>query len=136
MEEVQGLLIEQIEGVKALEQNLQVVESELKLNPQFAKFLEMQKQYNEKASEVWKIVETTMVDLYKEGKIEKTLKGDFGTLTVTETQLWDINEEELPAKFFKKVVNTTRITDTYRLEGKAPKGCTPSIRYGLTKRLK
>ena len=131
MEEIQGLLVKQIEGVKTLEQNLAIMENEVKLNPQFAKFLEMQKQVNDKASEVWKIVETTMIE-----HDIKQLKGDFGTITIAERQNWTIDEEVLPAKFFKKVVNTTKITDTFRLEGKAPKGCTPSTSKYITKRLK
>ncbi len=116
---------------------LRVVESAIKaqqsltLNPLFVQFLELQKRINDEVADAWKTVETAMI----ENDI-KQLKGDFGTITIAERQKWDIDEEVLPAKFFKKVVNTTKITDTFRLEGKAPKGCTPSTTKYITKRLK
>ena len=66
----------------------------------------------------------------------KQVKGDFGTLTIAERQGWTYDEKQLPNKFFKKVVDTKKITDTYRLEGKAPKGCEPYTTKYLTKRLK
>lgn len=106
-------------------------EQSLTLNPQFREFLAVQKRVNEEVADAWKQVETAM----KEHNI-KQLKGDFGTITLAERQNWEVDEEVLPAKFFKKTVDTKRITDTFRLEGKAPKGCTPVTTQYLTKRLK
>ena len=66
----------------------------------------------------------------------KTIKGDWGSITLAERQGWDIDENELPKKFFKRVVDTKRITDTFKLEGKAPKGATPRVTKYLNKRFK
>jgi len=99
-------------------------------NPQFQKFLDLQESVYEKASEVWKYVEEQMI----EHEI-KQLKGEFGTVSIAERLNWK-TDDTLPSKFYKKVVDTTKLSNTYRLEGKAPKGATPSTTKYLTKRLK
>jgi hypothetical protein len=81
----------------------------------------------------WKAVEGLMIE-----HDIKQIKGEWGTLTIGERLNWLVDETILPAKFFKKVPNTKKITDTYRLEGadKTPKGCVPSITKYLLKRIK
>lgn len=113
------------------EEQVAKIEAELQLNPKFKEFLDLKKQVDQQVSSVWKMIEERMI----ENDI-KQLKGDFGTVTIAERQGWDIDETELPSKFYKKVVDTTKLTATYRLEGKAPKGCTPKITKYITKRLK
>lgn len=124
-------ILKQVEEIKKDELILANTEKKLEANPEFKKFLELQKEVNKKASEIWKQVEQEMID-----NNIKQIKGDFGSLTITERQGWTYDEEQLPNKFFKKVVDTKKITDTYRLEGKAPKGCEPYTTKYLTKRLK
>lgn len=129
--DIQQQLTTEIENMKSTEVELQLAEQQLMDNPEFKKFLNLQKAVNEKASEVWKHVEQVMLD-----NDIKTIKGEFGSVTLTERQSWDIDESELPKKFFKRVVDTKRVTDTFRLEGKAPKGCTSKVTKFITKRLK
>jgi hypothetical protein len=129
-EDISTTLTGQIIDVLETEKELAVVENELQMNPQFKKFLQLQKSVNEQSTKVWKQVETAMI----ENDI-KQLKGDFGTVTLAERLNWTTSDE-LPSKFYKKVVDTKRLSDTYRLEGKAPKGATPSYTKYLTKRLK
>ena len=124
-------ILKQVEEIKKDELILADTEKKLEANPEFKKFLELQKEVNKKASEIWKQVEQEMID-----NDIKQIKGDFGSLTIAERQGWTYDEEQLPNKFFKKVVDTKKITDTYRLEGKAPKGCEPYTTKYLTKRLK
>ena len=131
MNDIEKSLITMVEVVKTMEQDLQQLENEVQLNPMFAKYLELQKSVNEKVADTWKRVEKEML----ENNI-KSLKGDFGTITVAERQGWTFAEELVPAKFWKKVLDTKKITDTYRLEGKAPKGCEPYITKYIVKRLK
>ena len=129
-EDISTTLTGQIIDVLETEKELAVVENELQMNPQFKKFLQLQKSVNEQSTKLWKQVETAMI----ENDI-KQLKGDFGTVTLAERLNWTTSDE-LPSKFYKKVVDTKRLSDTYRLEGKAPKGATPSYTKYLTKRLK
>lgn len=84
-----------------------------------------------KIDETWASVERTMID-----NDIKSIKGDWGSLTIAERIGWDTDEELLPKKFFKKVVDVKKLTDTYKLEGKAPKGATPKYTKYLTKRFK
>lgn len=124
--DLQTAVVEVLEGEKKLE----AAKSALQLNPEFKKFLEMEKKFRETATDVWKTVEDQMIE-----HDIKQLKGDFGTITIAERLNWSTTDE-LPTKFYKKVVDTKRISDTFRLEGKAPKGATPSYTKYITKRLK
>lgn len=79
---------------------------------------------------IWNQIEVAMIETDT-----KQIKGSWGTLTIAERLNWQ-TDDTLPHKFYKKVVDTKRISDTYRLEGRAPKGATPSTTKYLTKRLK
>jgi hypothetical protein len=130
MQDVSTILTGQIVEVLESEKKLAVVQDELQMNPQFKKFLELQKAVNEQSAKVWKQVETAMIE-----NDVKQLKGDFGTVTLAERLNWNTTDE-LPSKFYKKVVDTTKLSATFRLEGKAPKGAEPSYTKYITKRLK
>lgn len=114
-----------------LQNDLEAEEREIQLDPKVAAFFKRQKEVQTQIADFWKAIETEMIS-----KDIKTVKGDWGYITIAERQGWDVNEDQLPNKFFKKVVDTKRITDTYRLEGKAPKGCTPHTTKYLTKHIK
>lgn len=88
------------------------------------------KDTQDRINDFWKGVEAEMIE-----HDVKTIKGDWGTLTIAERLNWETTDE-LASKFYKKVVDTKKISDTYRLEGKAPKGATPSTTKYLTKRIK
>lgn len=123
-----------LEEAKQAEAELNKIESELALEPKFQQWLNAQKQLREanaKNEEFFNSLQEKM-----EGSGTKTIKGDWGSITLAERQGWDIDENELPKKFFKRVVDTKRITDTFKLEGKAPKGATPRVTKYLTKRFK
>ena len=79
----------------------------------------------------WKRVESLMIE-----NGVKQVKGDWGTLTIAERLNWSIDQEALPPRFWKKVPDTTKISTIFRLEGKTPKGASPSYTQYLTKRIK
>lgn len=106
-------------------------ELELMANPEFRAFQENVKKVNAQIADYWKRVEESMI-----ANDIKSIKGDFGSVTVAERTDFDVDGDELPAKFYKKVVDTKKIADTYKLTGKAPKGTTPKIKKYLAKRLK
>lgn len=123
-----------VEAGKRLENELIKLEQGLEVNPQFQAYIAKKKERDEfdrQSSEVFSKWQEVM-----EQKDIKSIKGDWGSITLAERQGWDIDEELLPKKFFKKVVDTKKITDTYRLEGKAPKGATSRVTKYLTKRFK
>lgn len=124
------LIMQEVNDVLALESNLAELEAELSKNEQFRMFLTQQKEFKSQIEDFWKNVESKMIE-----NDVKSVKGDWGTLTIAERLNWSTTDE-LPSKFYKKVVDTKRISDTYRLEGKAPKGATPSTTKYLIKRIK
>lgn len=86
-----------------------------------------QKQIND----TWKQVEKAMID-----NNIKTIKGDWGSITVAERTSWDVDMNILPKRFIKKVADTAKIKAAFELEGEAPKGVTPKRTKYLTKRIK
>jgi hypothetical protein len=130
MSDTQTIIEAEVKDALATEKSLQELETELMQNEQFRKFLELSKSVPKQIEETWKKVEAQML----EHNI-KSVRGDWGTITIAERLNWETTDD-LPSKFYKKVVDTKKISDTYRLEGRAPKGATPiTIKY-LTKRLK
>jgi hypothetical protein len=114
----------------ALEEQLAANEAQLMQIEQFRTFLQLQRDVQTKLAEFWKRVEERMI-----AENIKGIKGDWGSLTIQERNNWRTTDE-LPAKFYKKVVDTKKLTDTYHLEGKVPKGAEHYITKSLTKRLK
>lgn len=127
----QDLINAEVSSALALNQELTDLEQQLSQNEQFRRFLELSKTVPAKLDETWKLVETQML----EHNIKK-ISGDWGSLTIAERILWEIDAEQLPNKFIKKVPDTKKITDTFRLEGKAPRGATAKYIKYLIKRIK
>ena len=117
--------------VLGLEQKITKTEQELMADPRFKEFLEYQKKAKQTISETWLAIEKTMID----NEI-KSIKGDWGSITIAERMGWDYDPSLLAPKFFKKVVDVKKLTDTFRLTGKAPKAAFPKYTKYLTKRLK
>ncbi len=117
--------------VLELERTISAEEEALMQSEQFRSFLTRQKEVKQQIADFWKNFEKKMI----ENNI-KSIKGDFGSITIAERIGWKVDEDILPAKFFKKVVDTTRLTDTYKLEGKEIKGATRYYTKYITKRLK
>lgn len=130
-EQPEQVITGEIESVLALEKNVKDAEAELAGNEQFQRFINLQKQFESESERVWKTIESMMLlhDI-------KTIKGPWGSITIAERLGWDIDLETLQPKFIKKVADTKKISDTFRLEGSAPKGCEPKYTKYLTKRLK
>ncbi len=134
MEDIRAIISARLDDQKKLEQGLATLETELASNEQFKAFLEMQRAVKKITEDNNTFFEHLKDEMDSQGI--KSIKGDWGSITLAERQGWDIDEMELPKKFFKKVVDTKKITDIYRLEGKAPKGAVPKITKYITKRLK
>lgn len=129
---------ERIKLVANAEAEVTKLENELSADPKFKAWLEAQKnlkEANKKNEEFFDALQEQMeARANKTG--ENSIKGDWGSITLAERIGWDVDEEQLPKKFFKKVVDTKKITDTFRLEGKAPKGATKKVTKYITKRFK
>ena len=129
--EAENVVKAEIAKYEAEEQQLQTLVQELSTNPKFAQFLEAQKAFNELSANVWKRVEQEMID----NNITH-IETDKVKLTIAQRASFDIDTDTLPAKFFKRVPDTTKINGTFKLEGKAPKGCTPKFTRYLVRRIK
>lgn len=132
---IEGEVVSALKEEGALQSELMKLEEELReVSPQFQTFIEKQaelRMVQAKNSEVWKKVEEQMI----QNNI-KSIKGDWGSITIAERQNFKIDLELLPAKFIKKVPDTTKIAASYKLEGKPPKGAEPYTTRYLTKRIK
>jgi hypothetical protein len=123
-------LEKQVAETLELENALAKMESELA--PELREFLIRQKETQQQIANFWKNVEKGMI----EHNI-KSIKGDWGSITIVERLGWDISPLlELPAKFYKKVPDLKKMTDYFRLEGKAPKGAKPKHTKFLRKDIK
>lgn len=100
-------------------------------NEAFKNFIELQKTFQERSAMVWAAIEANMIN----NEI-KSIKGAWGSLTIAERLGWDIDLDELPSKFIKKVADTKKISDTFKLEGKPIKGASPKYSKYLMKRFK
>lgn len=124
-------IIAAVDSVFALEKQVSDLELEISKNEQFRAFLAKQKEAQAQISETWKIVEQQMIE-----HDIKSLKGDWGSLTIAERTNFKVDLDNLPTKFVKKVADTTKIATAYKLDGKLPKGVETSTTKYLTKRIK
>lgn len=106
------------------------IERALALEKQIADQIASLKDAQDSLDNFWKLVEEGMI----ESDI-KNIKGEWGSLTIAERLGWNTTDE-LPKKFYKKIVDTKKLSDTYRLVGKSPKGATPYTTKFLQKRIK
>lgn len=104
---------------------------ELESSPQFAAFLEAQKQFREVEANVWKNVEQVMMT-----NNIKSIKTDKLTLSIATRTSYDIDLDLLPKKFIKRVPDTTKIATAHKLNGEPVKGTSPRYTNYLVKRFK
>lgn len=113
------------------QKQLDTLENELMQNETFAKFLTAQKQFKQRSELVWSVIEQEMIknDI-------KSIKGEWGSIGITERMGFTIDEELLKTKYLKKVPDLKKIGDDFKLTGIAPAGATPKTTKFLTKRIK
>lgn len=117
--------------IRSLELSLLNEEQSLMQIPEVAAFFKKKKETDTKIALFWESVENEMI-----ANNIKSIKGDWGSLTIAEKLGWEIDPDQLPPRFMKKVPDTKKLSDTYKLEGKAPKGAKPKYTNYLTKRFK
>lgn len=66
----------------------------------------------------------------------KSIKGDFGSITVAERTTFKTDMTKLPDEFKKLAPDTAKIGSHYALLGDVPEGAEPVVTRYLTKRLK
>ena len=115
--------------ILSMEDQLQKLEARLSENSQFKKFIEFQRAVREKSAEVFKDIEDTMI----ENGI-KSVKGEWGSITIVERTNYSGDLTQVPSRFIKKVLDTTKVSQSHKLEGKLPKGITTTTTKFLQKR--
>ena len=121
----------EVSDVLQLQQTLEQMEAELATNEVFQNFLTKQKEAQAQIAATWKKVEEQMIE-----HNVKSIKGEWGSITIAERTNYKADLDELPAKFIKKVADTTKIGTFHKLENKLPKGVTISTTKYLTKIIK
>lgn len=132
-------LVDEIESeiteYRTQEQELATLQNALSTNPEFTRFLELSSAVNKKMAEVREHIEAVLVPAYEQGKVGKKIEGEWGSVTITESDKFIIDKTELPKKFYRVEVDEAKIRKTYQLEGIAPKGTTHYKKYGIMLRI-
>jgi hypothetical protein len=97
----------------------------------FLELVEMTK----RVEQAWSAVSKVMIPAYEQGKIDKTMKGDWGSVTVGERKTWKV-AHELPEEYYKKALDTTKLTYMYDHDEAFPAGVDFNVTPYITKRLK
>lgn len=79
----------------------------------------------------WKQVEEVMI-----ANDIKSVKGEWGSITIAEKMNFKGDVSEVPSKFVKKMLDTSKIKTYFTLEGKLPRGIESTTTKYLTKRIK
>lgn len=126
-DELKSMVIEAIE----LQTDILKQESILMQDNRFRQFIERQKIVQEQIANIWKSIEQSMIE-----NNVKSIKGSFGSLTIVSKKGYDIDTENLPQKYFKKVPDTSKIGKTIDLTDKPIPGVSlKEIKY-LRKNIK
>lgn len=132
---IESEVVKVIDTERALQADLSKLEGELAAVPQFAAFLDKQAELRRaqaQSTDIWKRIEGEMI----KANI-KSIKGDWGSITITERPNYKVVDVTvLPNKFIKRVPDTTKIGQSFELEGKLPAGVERTIIKYLMKRLK
>lgn len=89
------------------------------------------KEAQDQITATWKTVERVMID-----NDIKSVKGDWGSITIAERTTLKGDIDVVPAKFIKKAFDAKKAQAHKDLTGELPKGVTESTTKYLTKRIK
>jgi hypothetical protein len=131
MENAEQHIKQELELFEQEQMKVATLAEELQANPKFAQFLEAQKNFRQLEATIWGNIEQAMLD-----NNIKSIKTEKITLSIAERTSFDVDPETLPAKFWKKTPDTTKIGKFYKLEGNPVKGTTPRVTRYLVKRIK
>lgn len=136
MADVKAAIEGEVLSTQELETQVAALESKLMVNPEFQQFVQLRNQLNDKYAQVRKTVADIMIPAYQAGEVDKSIKLPNGSITVTEKDVFEIDQAALPPRFWKKVPDETKIRKTFQLEGVAPKGTVRSVKYGIMLKFK
>lgn len=125
------LIAKRVTSTLALEEQLKDAEAELMQIEKFRRFMELKQEFDKQWDDFWNDVKEQMI----ENDI-RSIKGDWGSLTIAERTDFDIDMDALKPRFTKRVADIAMIRNLYKLHGEAPAGTTVKTVKYLTKRLK
>lgn len=111
---------------------LQEQMNELAQKPEVVKYLEATKQFRDTEKAIRLTIQTQM-----ENNNIKKISGDWGYMTIVERANYratDIND--VPSKFVKKALDTTKVAAQLKLTGELPRGVETNPTRSLTIKLK
>lgn len=121
----------EVEEVVQLERQLANINNQIASNPAFVEMLQQQRDLSQRINLFWDTVKNAMID-----SDIKSIKGDWGYVTLAERKNYKVDMDALPSKFLKKVADTTKIGNYEKLEGKLPAGVTIEHTRYITKKIK
>lgn len=123
----------QVNELVSEEKELATMEHDLMTsNPQVGRFLQKQKEFTTKQAAFFQVIEDQMIN-----NNIKSIKDWWGSLTIAErTNYKAPNIDDVPPRFIKKALDTTKISAEFKLKNKLPKGIESSQSLFLQKRIK
>lgn len=122
-DEIKNDIVKIIDGQQQL--------AELAANPQVKEFLQLQKKVEKTSDVLWGVVQEQMINAGV-----KSIKGDWGSVTVAERTSFAVDLDKLPRKYIKRAADLKKIGADYKLKGEAPEGATPKPTMYLLKKIK
>jgi inhibitor of KinA sporulation pathway (predicted exonuclease) len=81
--------------------------------------------------ETWNTIKTVMID-----NDIKSIKGDWGSITIAERQTFKGDVSEVAEEFLEKKISSKKVNAYYTLGGTLPDGIERNVTKYLTKRIK
>lgn len=124
-----------LQVIQLVSEERELVELEnqiMQANPRLGEFLKRQKEFATKSDLFYKSIEDQMIS-----NSIKSIKGDWGSLTIAErTNYKAPSIDDVPPRFIKKALDTSKISAEFKLKGKLPKGVESSQTLYLMKKIK
>jgi len=117
------------QAILSLSDGLQVQNHELVQSEAFTEFLALQNSLQQQIDDGWTALQQLM-----EAQGVKKIKGDWGYITLTERE--NLKEiAPLPPRFYKKVLDTSKVRAYRMMKGELPEGVTRTTTIYLSKKV-
>lgn len=130
MNTTKQLVPHKVKSLLDLQDQLTVKNGVIEQTPELINFLQVAKELESHIKASYSYLEEQMVKYNV-----RAVKGDWGQLTIAERLTWSVTDK-LPARFYKKSPDTSKLKAYYIAMNRLPNGVDVSTTKYLTKRLK
>ena len=122
----------EVKKTLAIQDEMQQLQTELEQDPKFQRLLELQRTVPKQMDEAWDKVFEVM-----EANDVKSIKGDWGSVTVVEREFYKATDlDKIDDTLTKTQLDTKKVGAYSKLNGKLPDGVTSTTKRYLMKKIK